>query len=345
MSGETVTTWLAVTPLDTIMVRDGRPFDAGAASTARSVPPAPNTLGGVVRSAVGRDVGRIVGPVVDTALGPLFPAPQDVVREEHVVRRLAVRERDGRATSDLDDRLPVTHRLDGDGDPVDDWITGAGLGNWLAADTSLVPGRVVADPVPLQPSDAAWVPEERLGLARRWTGPLAGTADPGMLYAMTQLRPREGTRFLVGCLDDDPVAVVEDVVPLGGRGRMAHVAVAEVAPFPAAPADFPGGRLVAYLATPALVDPAAWPVPDGATVCAWAVAGPQPLASASPRTGFADSRTLHWAVPAGSLIFLEFGGPDAARRWSANYHGRLLPGQVAVRIVSAGFGTCFTGRW
>ena len=81
------TTWLAVTPLDTIMVRDGRPFDAGAASSASSVPPAPNTLGGVVWAAIGRNVKHhIVGPVVDTARGLMFPAPQDVVRDGQVVR-------------------------------------------------------------------------------------------------------------------------------------------------------------------------------------------------------------------------------------------------------------------
>lgn len=84
------------------MVRDGRPFDAGAASSAKSVPSAPNTLGGVVAAALGRNVQHhIVGPVVGTERGLVFPAPQDVVRDGQVVRRLAVTARDATAVSDL----------------------------------------------------------------------------------------------------------------------------------------------------------------------------------------------------------------------------------------------------
>ena len=57
-------TWLEVRPCDTIMIRDGRPFDIGAGSVARGVVPQPHTLGGVARAALGREVDRIVGPYV-----------------------------------------------------------------------------------------------------------------------------------------------------------------------------------------------------------------------------------------------------------------------------------------
>lgn len=349
-------TWLAVTPLDTIMVRDGRPFDAGATGTARSVAPLPSTLGGAVRTAVGRDIhlpgpgglddGHLVGPVVDTALGPMFPVPADVVRDDRILRRLAMRPRRTGSASDLDDRLRLDHAPVGDGDPLREWISGGDLAAWLRADARAAPGEQVDISVHRDP---AWVPENRLGLARRWRGPLAGTASPGMLYAMTQLRPREGTRLLVGCADADRVAVREEVVPLGGRGRLAHVDVLDgPTPLPDPPDGFPGGRLVVYLATPALVDLTTWQAPSGARLCAVLTGGPEPVATASPRAGFAESRSLVWAVPAGSVLYLQFDGADgaaAAAHWSKAHHGRLLPGQLDVRMVSAGFGTCLTGRW
>ncbi|MGH3842086.1 MAG: type III-B CRISPR module-associated Cmr3 family protein [Pseudonocardiaceae bacterium] len=337
------TTWLAVTPLDTIMVRDGRPFDAGAASSAKSVPPAPNTLGGVVRAALGRDVTHhIVGPVVDTKQGPMFPAPQDVVRDGRLVRRLAVRPRHPGAVSDLDggEGRKLSHHLVGKGDPVPDWISLPGLTGWLSG--AMAGGQEIRQP-PLRP-DPGWVPETRLGLARHWDGPLAGTAAPGLLYGMTQLRPREGTRFLVGCVDDEPVRIFQDLVALGGRGRLAEVTPAPGDVLPAAPEDFPGGRLAVYLATPALLEDRWW-CPPQAQLSAVAVSGPQPLASASPRGDFFGSRLLAWAVPAGTVFYLTFDTAELAKNWSDRHHGGLLPDQAPRRIVSAGFGTCLTGRW
>jgi len=337
------TTWLAVTPLDTIMVRDGRPFDAGAASSATSVPPAPNTLGGVVRAALGRNVEHhIVGPVVGTERGIVFPAPQDVVRDGSTVRRLAVTARDATAVSDLDvdDRQRLSHHLVGEGDSVSDWISFPGLQDWLTG--AMASGQAVSESPLL--ADPAWVPETRLGLARHWSGPLAGTAAPGLLYAMTQLRPREGTRFLVGCVDDEPVEIRDDLVPLGGRGRLAEVTMASEDVLPAPPEDFPGGRLAVYLATPALLTDPLWSASE-ADLSAVAVRGPQPVASASPRGDFAGSRLLTWAVQAGSVFFLTFGSPGKAKEWADRHHGGLLPDQSPLPIVTAGFGTCLTGRW
>lgn len=338
------TTWIAVTPLDTIMVRDGRPFDMGATSTAQAVPPPPNTLGGVVRSALGPDrrVDHILGPVVDTAKGIVFPAPRDIVCDDRqTVRRLRVAKRSDTAVSDLDDWQRLSHQLRGDGDPVEQWITRQGLKDWLAG--AIAPGRDIANP-PLR-DDPPWVPEHRLGLTRHWSGPHTGTAAPGLLYAMTQLRPREGTRFLVGCVDDNPVEIRDALVPFGGRGRLAEVTddvTGDV--LPPALEDFPGGRLAVYLATPALLTGRFWSPPE-AELSAVTVAGIQPVASASPRDGFSGSRTLAWAVPAGSVFYLTFPTPGDATRWARTYHGELIPNQSALPIVTAGFGTCLTGRW
>ncbi|HKR49620.1 MAG TPA: type III-B CRISPR module-associated Cmr3 family protein [Pseudonocardiaceae bacterium] len=337
------TTWLAVTPLDTIMVRDGRPFQMGVSSSARSVPPAPNTLGGVVGAALGRKVARhIVGPVIGTQDGLMFPAPQDIVRDGSTVRRLEVTEREATARSDLDvdDRQRLSHHLVGEGDPVSDWISHPGLTDWL---TGAMPGGQDVPEPPLW-TDPAWVPETRLGLARHWSGPLAGTAAPGLLYTMTQLRPREGTRFLVGCVDDEPLEIRDDVVPLGGRGRLAEVTVVPGQVLPDPPADFPCGRLTVYLVTPALLQDR-WRCPSEAKLSAVAVAGPHPVASARPGDDFASSRLLRWAVPAGSVFFLTFESPAKAKEWARRHHGGLLPNQSPLPIVTAGFGTCLAGRW
>jgi len=353
-----ITTWFAVTPLDTVMVRDGRPFQMGASGSATSVAPAPNTLGGVVKAALGgtRKVKHyIVGPVIDTQYGVMFPTPRDIVCDDSTVRRLAVAERTDTALSDLDfeadldfdDRQRLRHHLVGDGESAWDWISRPGLTDWLI-------GAMPADQVVPKPPlwrNPAWRPETRLGLARHWNGPLIGTAAPGLLYTMTQLRPREGTRFLVGCVDDEPLKIRDDneVVPFGGRGRLAEVAVVSEKALPETvlpdrPEDFPGGRLAVYLATPALLKGRWWCPPD-AELSAVAVGDPQPVASATPGPDFDDSRLLSWAVPAGSVFFLTFESPDKAKKWAVAHHGGLLPDQSRLPIVNAGFGTCLTGRW
>lgn len=354
-------TWLAVEPLDTVMVRDGRTFTAGAASRAVGTPPPPSTIGGVLRSAVGRDVERILGPVVTTEKGvPVFPVPQDIVRDGSVVRRLDLTPREPGEVSDVDPDeesaaaggLRLSHGLVGEGTPEPSWITKRGLGDWLRAEGSLAPGQrvemrwargqLVRDP--------AWLPERRLGLARHWDGEGLGTARPGMLYTMAHLRPRDGVRLLVACVDTSPVEVEQDVVGLGGRGRLARVSVADdltsEGVFPAAPTGFPGGRVAVYVATPALLGTVLWH-PPGARLCAVAVSGPQPIATASQRDPkrFGESRQLAWAVPAGSVFYLTFDIAEDAQRWAQRYHGELLPGAADLRIVTAGFGTCLMGRW
>jgi CRISPR-associated protein Cmr3 len=352
-----VTTWLAVEPLDTLMVRDGRAFNAGqAAARGEAVSPPPSTLGGVVRQALGRDVQhRIVGPVVDVDGVTRFPAPADLVRDEDGhTRRLGITDRPpGAATTDLDARVRLSHVLHGEGTPERRWVTRDGLAAWLSGD--LAPGS------PLTREDRRrylcqepWVVEPRLGLAREWFGPHRGTAAEQMLYLARHLRPCPGMRFLVGCEDD--VALTDlpaDLVRIGGRGRIAHVrAHRHDDPIPPAASRFPDGRVTVYLATPALLDDVCWHPPD-TQLCAVALTGPVPVASASWRRGLGRTRLLRWAVPAGTVYYLKFGTEDDARRWSAAWHGTLLPAGAQgesghngeTRIATAGFGTCLTGSW
>lgn len=351
MSG--VTTWLEFTPLDTILVRDGRAVDGGVSAVSATAAPLPSTMGGAVRTALGTDVGgHLVGPLVairaggdsDSMIRPAFPIPRDLVSDDGAVYRSApVPIRDDEKTD-----LPpsVTHLLHGRGDPLDGLCDITAMDEWLCGTDLLAAGGSVDGAWWQARSDIhPWHVEARAGLALRWDGELQGTAEPGMLYASAHLRPHEGTRLLVGCVAAEPIPVRREVVPLGGRGRQAAVAMVAAPALPTRPEDFPGGRVAVYLATPALMDDPYW-CPPQAKLCAVALSGPQPVATASQRRGLWQSRQLNWAVPAGTVYYLDFGTPDAARVWAANHHGGLLPGQTAgLRLVTAGFGLCFTGRW
>lgn len=250
-------TWLAVEALDTVMVRDGRPFDAGSSATARGVAPPPNTLGGVAAAALGREVDRLVGPLVMVGEAMAFPAPADLVRDGRSGRRLAVVERDASAHTDLDAEHRLTHRLAGPGEPLEGWLTGTGLRRWLDAADDLAPGQRIE--VPATSEHPPWLPEARVGLARHQDGDLAGTAVAGLFYAMSQLRPREDVRFVVGCVSEEPLEVRQDLVPFGGRGRLAQVRRWDgFDRMPPPPRDFPGRRVAVYLVTPALLAGTFW---------------------------------------------------------------------------------------
>lgn len=352
----TVTTWLTIEPLDTMMVRDGRPFDAGEATVATAVAPSPSTFGGLVRAVHGKNVLRILGPVAHLGAEPMFPTPVDVVREGDPatgerVRRLAVDVRPDDEVCDLDpdsgERV-LTHALTGDGEPVGGWMSRAGLWDWLSND--MRPGQELdAKTQRWVLRDALWHPEPRLGVAlSAEQGARRGTVIPGLLYTAEHLRPVEDLTFVVGCEDPGPVEVGEPVVPLGGRGRLAEVsAVRHGDPFPPPPDSFPGGRLAVYLATPALVPDVLWrPADTSARLRALAVTGAQSVATASPGD-VGRTRRLMWAVPAGCVYYLEFGSAAEALNWSKAFHGKLLPGVSAAvnPVVTAGFGTCLTGRW
>ncbi|WP_103349705.1 type III-B CRISPR module-associated Cmr3 family protein [Amycolatopsis sp. CA-128772] len=357
-AGQIARTWLSVEPLDSLMVRDGRRFAAGDASVAAGVAPAPSTFGGVVTCVYGGEVDRIVGPVAHLYDTPMFPMPVDLVETGDLARgrrlsRLPLLPRPEHEISDLDpdpaeQGAPprLSHALAGEGDPVSGWLSGEGMAAWLSLD-ALPPGEIDTEAWARWAEAALWHPEPHVGIAR---DAASGRVLDGMFYRAGHLRPVEGLRFVLGCDHRTPPRdIAATVLPLGGRSRMASVtpATAAAAPFPTAPEDFPGGRLVVYLATPALVPQVRW-VPPGtsARLCGLAVAGSQAVATASPEDPGTTSR-LMWAVPAGSLYYLRFDSASEAKDWADRFHGGLLPGLPRSEnpIVTAGFGTCLTGRW
>lgn len=343
--------WIVLEPLDTLVVRDGRAFDAGMQAVARTVSPTPSTVAGAIGAAYGakpgaglnpqargRDVPeRLVGPVAvvrrDGMWRARWPVPFDIVREHEDADpyRLEVAST-GDAEHDLNGQVDAL--LTGAGDPAGGWWETGELAAYLAS------GGVSSDTV-----EQPWAIERRVGLALGEDG----TAAEGMLYSSERLRPVERMGFAVRCVGGPDVCLPE-TIPLGGRGGCAQVH--ELVDPPALPepaSKAPDGRLLLYLAAPAvfadgwLPDLSGW---DGAELVAAALGDPQVIATATPvrSTGAVGGGRLTWAVPAGSVYYLKFPSEQAACLAATTLHRSALP-QAADALSSAGFGFAFTGSW
>jgi CRISPR-associated protein Cmr3 len=193
-----------------------------------------------------------------------------------------------------------------------------------------------------------WQSENRLGLARTE----ARIARDGFLYQAEHLRFVDGTCLLAQAVGPPSGGLRRATVPLGGESRLADVGTVSGIHLPAHPGGFPQGRVAVYLATPALFPGGWFWHPAGARLVGVALGGPVPVGTASPRSGMWRTRVLRWAVPAGSVYFLEFDDPGAgaALAWVKKHHGTCLAGQVRDRdgldrLRSAGFGLALMGRW
>ncbi|MEU4828517.1 type III-B CRISPR module-associated Cmr3 family protein [Actinomadura sp. NPDC023710] len=353
--------WLLFEPLDTVTVRDGRPFDAGQDSVARTVLPSPTTMGGAVGAAYGASPGaglrasargievpaQLMGPlVVNRHERLLWPVPQDVVMEQDAAER-ARHGISGHAPSPTRLRVEsappgVVHDLPGmsgclvgEGDPVDGWWETRALGTYLAGGGPS--SRIVWSP--------PWRTERRVGLA----GDQDGRAMEGMLYSTEHLRLDPGAGFGVRCLDG-PGAALAPTVAFGGRGRGAQVHTMATAPqLPAPAATAQDGRLLLYLATPAVFadgwrpDLSVWP---GCELVAAATGEPQVITTvtADRSTGGRRAGRLMWAVPAGSVYHLRFPGENQALAAARSLEDRPLR-QAEEAFATVGFGWAFTGSW
>ncbi|RKS68253.1 CRISPR-associated protein Cmr3 [Actinomadura pelletieri DSM 43383] len=344
--------WLLFEPLDTVTVRDGRPFDAGQDSVARTVLPSPTTLGGAVGAAYGAAPGaglradargvevpsRLAGPFTVTGDGRVvWPVPRDVVVTDAGTAVPPERLRVKTVVPDgvVDDLRPCSGRLVGDGDPVEGWWDLRALQGYLSM------GKVSPD----YRREPPWKVERRVGLA----GEDGGGAADGLLYATEHLRLDPGAGFAVRCLDGPDVPPARTVA-FGGRGRGAQVRelAAPALPEPAATAT--GGRLLLYLATPAvftggwLPDLSVWP---GCELVAAATGGPQVITTITADRftgGFRGRGRLLWAVPAGGVYYLRFPSETAALA-AARALAREPLRQAEETLATAGFGWTFTGSW
>lgn len=382
--------WLAFRPRDTVFVRDGRAFDASQQSAAQTVRPWPSTIAGAVRASYGTEPAEVVGPLVARSDGegwtPYLAVPRDLVatveKVPYVVRLVpetfdVVTDlqdfQDPQDSQDLqagrsadDDPAPAgpTRLLvppeDGVAvEPVEGLLNGEVMRQYLSGEfpgPDGVRGKEVEVDDPL-------VTETRVGLARQ-----DRKARQGFLYQAGHLRMEDGWCFLAGCTPGEgQVLAPSGPVPLGGRTRLADVEDAGQVHWPQRPDAFPGGRVLLYVATPAIW-PEGWrpPLPPGVELVAAATGEPVAVATTSPRLGWRENRALRWAVPAGSVYLLRFvgeggsegagrsegpgqgdggGGSEAALRWCEKVHATAYGRDERDRLRTAGFGVVLTGVW
>ncbi|MEU4827761.1 type III-B CRISPR module-associated Cmr3 family protein [Actinomadura sp. NPDC023710] len=351
--------WVVLEPLDTVIVRDGRAFDAGAQSQSRTVTPTPTTMAGAIgaaygaapgaaRSASGSDArGRtlpshVQGPFTVCRAGDgwegRWPVPADAVAVYGGIERLSLVD-PGDAEHDLSGEVELLLDDGGqDSEPVTGWWDEQALTEYLH-------GGTVAQPLPDEP----WCTERRVGLAREDDR----TAKDSMLYAAEHLRFARDHGLAARCLGG-PDHSLAGMVNFGGRGKRAQVHEVPDLTVPEPPGGFDGGRLLLYLATPAIFpgggwrpDLARWP---GTTLVAAAVGRPQVVTTATPRRsdGSVGDGLLMWAVPAGSVYYLRFPSEAAAADAAESLRYEPLDQQLINGrnwLSTAGFGLAFTGRW
>lgn len=346
--------WFAFTPRDTVFVRDGRSFNAADDTAAQAVVPGPSTVAGAVGQALDGEPDEVRGPVLgrrtDSGWEPHFPVPADLVRRRRTVYRLTPAE--ARGTTDLEDLYPERGRGDCSrwlvppsgaerADPLRGWLPGAMLARYLKGD--LPPdGGTPHDR--LRITEAPLLPEQRVGLARDEHR----RARTGFLYQAAHLRMDDNWAFLAQCVFAKAAErTPHGPVPLGGRGRLADVAPAASADWPAHPEGHVDSQVLVYLATPALWR-TGWriPLPDDGQLVAAATGEPEPVATVKPGKDWEKTRVLRWAVPAGSVYLVKFPSDERGAQWARDVHGTAWRGpDDEERLRTAGFGVLLTGVW
>ena len=343
--------WLAFTPRDTVFIRDGRSFNAAADTSAATVRPWPTTIAGAAAAAFGKNPAEVRGPVLArrrrNRWEPYFSVPADLVVEEGAgrVRRLLPQAPGAESQTDLDMPRWLTPPADaGKVEPFSDsypgyLIPGSLLGRYLAGELPEL-GTTVQDLRLMQPL----APETRVGLARD-----GRVARSGFLYQARHLRLDDEWAFAAEITETGgKQPVPAEHVLFGGRGRLADVGEAEMS-WPDAGTAKIGRRVLVYLATPAVWH-GGWrlPVPENARLIAAATGKPEPATTLTPGRNWKDTRTLRWAVPAGSVYLLEFDDDAAGEAWVRQWRHRALErddthGEDLVR--TAGFGVALMGVW
>lgn len=348
----------AVEAIDTLMFRDGRPFnqsDAGA-GVARSIfPPYPPTLVGAVRMLLACQSGfenggswpkaelgdgvdwrsggqlgklRFSAPLVLRDGVPLFPVPLFVALAADEVVRL----RPGAVRScDLGPsvRLPEPEKN----------VTGLKLveNQWLdgKAMTKLLAGETVAKKDLVKAADL-WESETRIGIGRDRENRVVNT---GQLYLASHVRPRTDVSLGISVSELNKAPRRSTLQALAGEHRMAEFSVLQPPlALPAAPKDFPRGNYFVVLLSPAILD--VLPMPNGnldrlpgkvVSAClgkpvrigGWDSLRKQPIAMTE-------------AVPAGSVWFLSGRETKAIAALNGTHIGRA---------TEWGFGQILVGKW
>jgi CRISPR-associated protein Cmr3 len=341
--------WIVLEPLDTVAIRDSRAFTTNIQPTHTPALPQPTTVAGAIGAAFGANPAEVRGPVVvrrsRTGWRPLFPVPRDLVADRASGGWSVL-------VPEVGDRVAVEHDLDeqitlpsGSGNPVIGWWTADAMRAYLADHHADLPA--IAEAKQALSTNVPWSAERRVGLART----AERVAADGYLYTIEHLRPHADIGLAARCMEA-PTAAPAATVRFGGEGRRAlvHVCEDDQPVLPDHPNDFPGGRVLVYLATPAVfVDGWRLDANDLGVRCelvSAAVDGPHVVATSSvdPRTGALQRSRLMWAAAAGSVYYLRCDSPGEAMALAQRWHGCALP-QAEDVLRTAGFGLTLIGRW
>lgn len=358
--------YLHIDAVDTLMFRDGRPFnqaDAGASEAISVFPPHPPTVVGAVRAAIWREMGAwdktVLGDGTDwrdnntlgalhftaplivreksseagkTEYEPLFPVPLHVVEgsvgdKEKPLTRL----QPGPARQcDLGSaRLPVPEQKLSFIKVIEDrFVTAAGMKKILDG--------VLPEQEALIDCGTLWQREPRVGVGIDRETRM--TSD-GQLYMASHIRMANGVSLAV-CLDDadhQRKGFARALIPLAGEHRMADIKSGPAIVLPACPKTLDSGRYCAIQISPMVLDDMPRP---GGNLCGL----PGTLVSAclgKPVSigGWNSSKRkpipLRQAIPAGSVWFFQ-----DADNTALDWHGR------SIGIGEAwGFGQVLIGTW
>ncbi len=343
--------WYAIRPSDTFLIRDGRNFVTGDGSKYESTLPNPSTVGGAMGAAIGGRFGFLRGPYLGSRLAngkwilyltlprcifsrsggrperytvvPQQASPLNVATSSFVGAKLTTSPRNGHweYNESLIPLVTLSKFLQG---VPDDRIREA--------------EKTLDDLIPV---------EHRIGIARE-----DGQTIDGFLYSAEHRRPNEGKHiaFLVET-DKEPESIKNQAVPFGGAGRHASIEDAGDIEFPKVLPEYPAGRLLLYVATPGIWRSGSTPpLPDDVQVVAACIGSPQPIAIGGSYQNWKQklSTSFFWAVPAGSVYFLQFNSDEAAHDWATKHHGKALVAGDSKKEkdrASTGFGVVFTGVW
>lgn len=366
------------TLLDTGFFRSGQPFDAGEGGHGRVTshfPPPMNTLQGAIRTTLATAQGWHPGQRLPKELGdanslgllslkgpylimdekPLFPAPLNLliknragkgnVKDLDIETTLLMPGKSCHCDLGLAVSLPQKKEiLDGAYLPKNLYLTPAGY-------SAIAEGRALSEKE-FYFHDSLWCVEPRIGLKRNAE---TRTAEDRNLYRIGHIRPENGLkiRVVVEGLPADWPMPEQQIVPLGGEGRLSAIEVQPLSDgdiFPAFPElnQAKDGKIhyTITLITPAYgnskgLERLILQGPDNSAPgsCISACVGKPQLFGGWDLLN-REPRPLRPYLPPGSTWFFK---ADAAERENIeSLHGNFIRGE---NKPSYGYGQILIGKW
>lgn len=348
---------LNINAIDTLMFRDGRPFnqnDAGASEAASVFPPWPPTVVGAVRAALWKqlpngkwDAGklgsgtnwqdkncpldgklRFAAPLLLYNGGPVFPVPLHIIegRNKADVTKLSKLAPGDARNCDLGDdvRLPAPHddTLVGIKTIEKRWVTLAGM-------KQILRGGVPDDDHLIRRTDL-WRAEPRVGIG---IDRKSRTTSDGHLYMATHIRMADGVKLRVSVKGWTGGKFITTLRSVAGEHRMAQMSSCSEVILPKSINPGKDKLWLAIALSPVVLDfdekTSTWSVaglPSGNIVSAC-------LGKAVSIGGWnSEARQpipLRRCIPAGSVWFMKGGQPPSSIGQATDW----------------GFGQILTGTW